>query len=89
MSSPAAQAYRLGVVEGYFGRQWSWQARHDYAPFLAAQGCNCYVYAPKNDVWLRKQWQVPFPLQQLDALRDLRSHFQHHGLEFGIGLSPF
>src|SRR5688572_8834688 len=83
-----AAPFRLGVVEGYFGRQWSWEARREYAPFLAAHGCNSYVYAPKNDAWLRKQWEVPFPLAHLDALRDLRQHYQQHDIEFGIGLSP-
>lgn len=92
MQSPPAQSqpnFRLGVVEGYFGRQWSWDARRDYAPFLAAQGCNSYVYAPKNDSWLRKQWQLSFPLSHLEALRDLRAHYERHRLDFGIGLSPF
>jgi hyaluronoglucosaminidase len=81
--------FRLGVVEGFFGRQWSWQARQDYAQFLATQGCNSYIYAPKNDVWLRKQWQVPFPQPHLDALRALRDRYRLHAVDFGIGLSPF
>ncbi|MGV3593111.1 MAG: beta-N-acetylglucosaminidase domain-containing protein [Gammaproteobacteria bacterium] len=89
MNSLAPQVFRLGVVEGYFGRQWTWQARRDYASFLAACGCNSYMYAPKNDAWLRKQWQLPFPLPHLEALRDLRAHHGAQGLEFGIGLSPF
>jgi hypothetical protein len=85
----SAAQFRLGVVEGYFGRQWSWQARRDYAPFLAAQGCNTYIYAPKGDVWLRKQWQTSFPLAHLDTLRDLRRDYLRHRIDFGIGLSPF
>lgn len=89
MSTPLPQGFRLGVVEGYFGRQWSWDARRDYAAFLAMHGCNSYVYAPKNDAWLRKQWQSPFPLPHLEALRDLRAHYAQHRIEFGIGLSPY
>jgi hyaluronoglucosaminidase len=81
--------YRLGVVEGFFGRPWSWQARRDYARFLASIGCNTYVYAPKSDVWLRKQWQSSFPVAHHDALRQLASHYRLHKIEFGIGLSPF
>lgn len=81
--------FRLGVVEGFFGRQWTWEARRDYAPFLAAQACNTYVYAPKNDAWLRKQWQAPFPEQHLDALTTLARHYEAHGIDFGVGLSPF
>lgn len=85
----ASAPFRLGVVEGYFGRQWSWQARGGYARFLSAQGCNSYIYAPKNDVWLRKQWQLAFPLPHLDALRKLQRQYRLHKVDFGIGLSPF
>ena len=81
--------FRLGVVEGFFGRQWTWQARRDYAAFLALQGCNTYVYAPKNDSWLRKQWQQPFPQAHVDALSALARHYETQQIDFGIGLSPF
>ncbi|MDR2213991.1 MAG: beta-N-acetylglucosaminidase domain-containing protein, partial [Pseudomonadales bacterium] len=50
--------YPFGVIEGYFGRQWNWDCRRDYAAFLRAQGFNAYVYAPKNDIYLRKAWQA-------------------------------
>jgi hyaluronoglucosaminidase len=82
-------SFRLGLVEGFFGRQWTWEARRDYAPFLSAQGCNSYVYAPKNDAWLRKQWQAPFPQPHLDALSALSQQYRAHGVDFGVGLSPY
>lgn len=81
--------FRLGVVEGFFGRQWSWQARHDYASFLTAQGFNSYIYAPKNDGYFRKQWQVPCPADHLQQLQQLSRYYQQQQLDFGIGLSPF
>jgi hypothetical protein len=81
--------FRLGIVEGFFGRAWSWKARRDYATFLAERGCNSYVYAPKSDAWLRKQWQQAFPQQHLDELSALRRHYHSQQLDFGIGLSPF
>lgn len=84
-----ARAFRLGVVEGYFGRQWSWDARRQYAGFLAAQGCNSYVYAPKNDIWLRKQWQTPMPQTHLAELQSLSTLYRQANVDFGIGLSPF
>jgi len=81
--------FRRGIVEGFFGRAWSWEARLDYAPFLASHDCDTYVYAPKGDAWLRKQWHVPFPQTHLDALGALRQHYHAYKLDFGIGLSPF
>jgi hyaluronoglucosaminidase len=83
------QPFRRGIVEGFFGRAWSWNARRDYAQFLASHDCNTYVYAPKSDAGLRKQWQLPFPRQHLEALGALCAHYGSHGLDFGIGLSPY
>jgi hypothetical protein len=76
-------------VEGFFGRQWSWPARQAHADFLAARGCNSYVYAPKNDVWFRKGWQSPCPVSHLEALQQLQQHCRRQNIDFGIGLSPF
>jgi hypothetical protein len=81
--------FRLGIVEGFFGRQWSWQARRDIASFLATQGCNSYIYAPKNDTYFRKQWHAPCAGTHLLNLQNLSQHTQQLGLDFGIGLSPF
>ena len=81
--------FRLGTVEGFFGRQWSWQARRDHADFLAQQQFTTYLYAPKNDNWLRKQWFELYPAAQFDELLSLAQHTKKCGLEFGIGLSPF
>jgi hyaluronoglucosaminidase len=81
--------FRLGVIEGFFGRQWSWQARHDYAGFLASIGCNSYIYAPKGDPWFRKHWHQPCPDSHLTQLVDLSARHRAAGIDFGIGLSPF
>jgi len=81
--------FPLGVIEGYFGRQWSWQCRRDYAGFLKAQGFNTYVYAPKNDAYLRKAWQQLHPESEFQQLLALREHYRAAGIAFGIGLSPF
>lgn len=81
--------YRLGIVEGFFGREWTWQQRHDWASFLASTGCNSWLYAPKGDSWLRRQWQVPFPQKHLEQLTTLASKCSAKGIDFGIGLSPY
>ena len=53
--------YISGIVEGFYGRQWSAQARLDYADYLVEQGLNSYLYCPKGDALLRKQWQQDWP----------------------------
>ncbi|MEM8563363.1 MAG: beta-N-acetylglucosaminidase domain-containing protein, partial [Pseudomonadota bacterium] len=55
---PDCQTDQLrGVVEGFYGRPWSFQTRTDYAQFIADLGLNTYLYCPKSDPYLRKQWQ--------------------------------
>lgn len=81
--------YRLGVVEGFFGKSWSWEARGQYARFLGGNGFTTYLYAPKNDAWFRKQWHQASPQPHLDALTRLASRYSAAGVEFAIGLSPF
>ena len=81
--------FRLGVVEGFFGKSWSWEARRQYAQFLSGNSFTTYQYAPKNDDSFRKHWSKPLPGNHLDDLTRLASHYRDSGVEFGIGLSPF
>jgi hyaluronoglucosaminidase len=46
----------LGVIEGYYGRPWSWDMREAQARFLASHGYSSYIYAPKADAYLRRRW---------------------------------
>lgn len=81
--------YPFGVIEGYFGRQWDWSCRRAYAGFLREHGFNTYVYAPKNDVHLRKEWQQLHPEEEFRQLVSLREHYREAKVAFGIGLSPY
>lgn len=77
-----------GVIEGFYGRQWSWQMRCDYAGFLSQHGFDCYIYAPKGDSYLRSQWRQPLPEQSFTQLSKLAQVYRQAGLRWGIGLSP-
>ena len=79
----------LGLIEGFFGRTWSFTERYDYAEFLKNNAYHFYIYAPKNDPYLRKAWQQDWPPETVVQLQDLISHYQSLGLDFGLGLSPF
>lgn len=84
-----AQGWRLGTIEGFFGRSWSWQARSEHVRFLAAQGFNSYIYAPKSDARLRKNWQSLHDRTDTSHLTSLASECRSLGIDFGIGLSPY
>ncbi len=79
----------LGVIEGFFGRSWSWQNRRNYADFLKENGHQFYIYAPKEDAFLRKRWDAPWPPEQRKKMAGLVRHYQDRGVQFGVGLSPY
>ena len=81
--------FRCGVIEGFYGRPWSWDARTDYATFLARQGFDFFVYAPKSDARLRKAWREDWPADDWRALERLRAAYRERGVAFGIGLTPY
>ncbi len=81
--------FKLGVVEGFFGSCWSWQARKDYADFLLEYNFNTYIYAPKSDRLLRQNWHQPFSAEHQENLVNLAQIYRQKNLNFGIGLSPF
>lgn len=78
-----------GVIEGFYGRTWSWSAREQMVGFLAEQGLDAYVYAPKADRWLRRGWREAHPAAEFAALLALREQCRRRGVRFGIGLSPW
>lgn len=79
---------KLGVIEGFFGKGWSWYARRRYAQWLPRHGYGFYIYAPKEDACLRKQWHSPWSEATLQELKLLAAECRANGLAFGIGLSP-
>ena len=79
----------LGVVEGFYGRAWSWQDRRDFASFLQSLGLNTYLYAPKSDPILRKQWRDDWSREDARKLAELAGECRRRGLHWGVGLSPF
>ncbi len=82
-------SFLSGVVEGFYGRQWSWPIRQAYAGYLQSLGLNCYLYCPKGDPYLRKRWQDPWPADTLNALHQLGRTYTERNLYWGVGLSPF
>jgi len=79
----------LGVIEGFYGSTWSWQARHDMARFMAGAGYRFYCYAPKADPYLRRRWRENWPQQEFRQLLTFREQCRSLGLQWGLGLSPF
>ncbi len=79
----------LGIIEGYYGNPWSWEARRDNVSFLAPFGYGFYLYAPKADAFLRRRWRESHPPEMVEELRRLSRHCLECGVRFGIGLTPY
>ncbi len=80
---------QLGIIEGYFGRSWSWADRANVASRLAPAGYQFFHYAPKIDTKLRREWQILYNEAEENALRQFSAHCKSIGMRFGVGLTPY
>lgn len=79
----------LGIIEGFYGKPWTWEARHETISALAPYGYRFYLYAPKFDPFLRRRWQEPHPDTLAVRLEALSGHCEKTGVRFGVGLTPY
>ncbi|MEZ5142773.1 MAG: beta-N-acetylglucosaminidase domain-containing protein [Acidimicrobiales bacterium] len=74
-----------GLIEGFYGRPWSWSARAEVLAFCHAHGLSHYVYAPKDDPLHRHDWRVPYPDADLDGFAGLVAA---ETMRIGFAVSP-
>lgn len=74
-----------GVIEGFYGRPWSWEERTEVMAWCHARGMSHYVYAPKDDPLHRVQWRDLYPSAELAGFELLVSEGT---LRVGFGISP-
>jgi len=79
----------LGVIEGFYGKPWSWEEREDTVRFLATHRYRFYIYAPKADPYLRRKWQEDHPTEIARSLAALSAACKSADVRFGAGVSPF
>ena len=77
-----------GVIEGFYGRPWSPGQRLEMVDFIAARGMTTFVYGPKDDPALRRDWKVPFGETDRTRLTQLRRHCEAAGVELLVCVSP-
>jgi hyaluronoglucosaminidase len=82
-------AVKLGIIEGFFGRPWTWDERRAVVEILAPHGYNFYHYAPKADPFLRRRWTEPHPLEEASQIKSFANFCADFGVSFGVGLSPY
>jgi hyaluronoglucosaminidase len=83
------KVFSRGIIEGFFGRAWSWQTRQNYADFLQQNNYQYYIYAPKADRYLRRKWSEPWPASDYANLQQLSDVYQQAQVDWGVGITPF
>jgi hyaluronoglucosaminidase len=77
-----------GVVEGYYGRPWSGEARRAVIRFMGAHGLDTFVYGPKNDPYHRDRWREPYPPDALADFRATAAAARRAAVRFVVAISP-
>ena len=77
MLAPAASASAAGrpfefsgVIEGSYGPTWSHADRMSAIRWMARQGLDTYIHAPKFDAYQRAQWRDPYPSEAMAEFAD-------------------
>ena len=60
-----------GIIEGFYGRPWSWDERAMVMRACHGWGMDTYVYAPKDDPKHRERWRDPYGSGKLDGFARL------------------
>jgi hyaluronoglucosaminidase len=79
----------LGIIEGYFGTPWTWDARTTVMRTLKPHGYDFFTYAPKADACLRRDWQSDFTPDHAETLTRFAADCREADVRFGLGLSPY
>lgn len=77
-----------GVIEGFYGPAWSNRRTRQMFRFMGHHHLTTFIYAPKNDPYARKNWNILYPVKRLSQLKGLVTYARSHGIRFVYSLSP-
>lgn len=77
-----------GVVEGFYGRPWTFEQRKELFARMKALGLNTYLYAPKDDIKHRAMWRDLYNEEEQENLKQLIKAAKEHGITFYYAISP-
>jgi len=78
-----------GIIMGYYGTNWSEDTLIEYASFCKNNNLNTFIYGPKKDSYLRKNWQEDWPTEEFQSLLKVRAAFKSANVDFGMAFSPY
>lgn len=77
-----------GYIEGYFGRELTWEQRYGIIDHLHTLSMNTFFYAPKEDPYHRIQWKTSYPPFLQKQLKKFSSYGKKKNVEIIPALAP-
>lgn len=77
-----------GVVEGFYGKPWTMEARVKLMTFLGEKSYNLYIYAPKDDFLHRFRWREAYPVSFMENFAILVAEGKKNGVDVSFAVSP-
>uniref|UniRef100_UPI00049780E5 protein O-GlcNAcase n=2 Tax=Paenibacillus TaxID=44249 RepID=UPI00049780E5 len=77
-----------GIIEGFYGKPWSFADRLDAVRFMATHRMNTFMYAPKDDPYHRELWREPYPEDTFAQICELKEACERHEVDFHYCISP-
>jgi hyaluronoglucosaminidase len=80
--------YYRGVVEGFYGREWTMEERKNIIEYMGKHDYNLYIYAAKADKLHRDEWKVFYGDTFLKDFKKLIDTGKKCNVEVSIAISP-
>ncbi len=87
-TNPSPTFRTRGVIEGFYGRPYSWDERATLVRFIGACDMNTYVYAPKDDPLHRAQWRDLYARADIEGFVRLARIASACGVRFVYAIAP-
>ena len=87
-SATITPAIHRGYIEGYYGRLLSWQDRSFLLAHLSALQCDAYLYAPKEDIYHRRQWRTPYDADFIAYFSAFTAQAKEGNIRVLAGIAP-
>ena len=79
---------RIGVVEGYYGEISKFDDRKKIIESLNKYNFNFYLYAPKEDPFLRSHLDIEYTKEWLSDFQSFVNFSNNLSVDIGVGLAP-
>ena len=77
-----------GYIEGFYGKEWTYEARSSFMTLMAKNNMNTYFYAPKDDAFHRERWRELYPEKELSELKSLYRLSAENQMDFFWCIGP-